>query len=246
MGRTKPGTVQYTGASPRSRLIGSSPHNKGVLIEVVEEQEANGHRVRGEFILLDAGQGEYATFLMPLVGTRFDGAADLVAAVRAQGAIKCTHIVNRNCMKVAYESVDGSHLDIDNKRQNSASNTAWYDVALSFAGEDRAMARKLACLLKARNISVFYDEYERADLWGKDLYQHLAKVYADYSLYCVIFVSRAYVRKLWTRHELRQAQARAFRENREYLLPVRLDDTDLPGMPETISYIDGRHVHLED
>jgi hypothetical protein len=39
---------------------------------------------------------------------------------------------------------------------------------------------------------------------------------------------------------LKQAQGRAFRENREYLLPVRLDDTSIPGINETVAYIDLR------
>jgi hypothetical protein len=51
-----------------------------------------------------------------------------------------------------------------------------YDVALSFAGEDRQIAARLAKLLKGRDISVFYDKYEQANLWGKDLYEHLADV----------------------------------------------------------------------
>lgn len=42
-----------------------------------------------------------------------------------------------------------------------------FDVALSFAGEDRQHAKKLADLLNACGYTVFYDEYEQADLWGK-------------------------------------------------------------------------------
>src|SRR3954454_1990381 len=53
----------------------------------------------------------------------------------------------------------------------SDAKPAEYDVALSFAGEDRPLAGKLAGLLHARHIRVFYDEYEKASLWGKDLYQ---------------------------------------------------------------------------
>ena len=49
-----------------------------------------------------------------------------------------------------------------------------------------------------------------------------------------------YSRKLWPKHELQQAQARTFREKREYLLPVRLDDTAIPGISETMGYIDLR------
>ncbi len=115
-----------------------------------------------------------------------------------------------------------------------------FDVALSFAGEDRAVAEQLAELLDADGVRVFYDRYEESQLWGKDLYQHLQTVYRDRAKYCIIFASQAYSRKLWTRHELRQAQARAFRENQEYILPVRLDDTEIPGLNATIGYIDLR------
>lgn len=46
-----------------------------------------------------------------------------------------------------------------------------YEVAISFAGEDRGVAEQIAGLLKDEGITVFYDKYEEADLWGKDLYE---------------------------------------------------------------------------
>ena len=52
-----------------------------------------------------------------------------------------------------------------------------------------------------------------------------------------MFISRHYATKLWTNHEREAAQARAFLEHEEYILPVRLDDTQLPGMPPTIGYL---------
>lgn len=115
-----------------------------------------------------------------------------------------------------------------------------YDVALSFAGEDRDLAESLATELVGQGIRVFYDRYEQADLWGKNLYQHLQTVYRDKAFFCVVFLSKAYAQKLWARHELRQAQERAFRENREYILPIRLDDTQIPGINETTAYLDLR------
>src|SRR6266571_828506 len=116
-----------------------------------------------------------------------------------------------------------------------------YDIALSFAGEDRAIVDELAATLAEGGVRVFYDNYEKAQLWGKDLYQHLQGVYKDRARYCIVFVSEAYARKVWTRHELKQAQARAFKENKEYILPVRLDDTEIPGLNATTGYIDLRH-----
>ncbi len=120
-----------------------------------------------------------------------------------------------------------------------------FQVALSFAGEDRVVAKKLASLLRSQGLSVFYDEYAQAELWGKDLYQHLAEVYKESAQYCIVVLSEHYARKLWTKHELKQMQARAFKENREYILPVRLDDTEIPGLSETVGYLDLRQMSIE-
>jgi hypothetical protein len=121
-----------------------------------------------------------------------------------------------------------------------------YDVALSFAGEDREEARKIANLIRGNSLSVFYDEYEQASLWGKNLYTHLSEIYQNKARYCLMFVSANYAKKLWTRREREAAQARAFRENREYILPIRLDDTALPGVEETVGYIDLRTTSHEE
>jgi hypothetical protein len=113
-----------------------------------------------------------------------------------------------------------------------------YDLVLSFAGEDRRVVERLYSILVRQNIRVFYDKAEQASLWGKDLYQHLQTVYRDKARFCVIFISRHYVKKRWTKHELKQAQARAFKENIEYILPIRLDDTEVPGLNMTTGYIE--------
>ncbi|HXQ73988.1 MAG TPA: TIR domain-containing protein [Pyrinomonadaceae bacterium] len=125
--------------------------------------------------------------------------------------------------------------DVSNSKRNTDCE---YQVALSFAGEDRCYAAELAAALTDRGITVFYDSYEQATLWGKDLYQHLQTIYKEKSKFCVIFVSEAYSKKLWTKHELRQAQARAFLDSKEYILPIKLDCTEIPGLNETTGYVD--------
>jgi hypothetical protein len=115
-----------------------------------------------------------------------------------------------------------------------------YDVALSFAGEDRAYVQMVADNLTSRNVQVFYDEYEKATLWGKNLYEHLTDVYQNRAQYTVIFISRYYKAKVWTNQERRAAQARALTENNEYILPVRFDDTEIEGILPTQSYLDLR------
>jgi|SRR6266478_4619754 len=120
-----------------------------------------------------------------------------------------------------------------------------FEVALSFAGEDRKVADKLAGGLRAVGVRIFYDRYEQARLWGRDLYHHLQRVYRDKAEYCVILVSKHYAKRLWARHELRQAQARAFKENHEYILPLRLDDTEIPGLNATVGYLDLRQHRIK-
>jgi hypothetical protein len=113
-----------------------------------------------------------------------------------------------------------------------------YDVTLSFAGEDRVHAEALAERLRAANVKVFYDQYEQANLWGKDLYEHLHSVYSEQATYCVVFVSEHYAKKLWTTHERKAAQERAFKDGGgEYILPIRIDETRLPGLADTIGYV---------
>ena len=120
-----------------------------------------------------------------------------------------------------------------------------YDVVLSFAGEDRAIVVQFADMLKSHGLRVFYDNWEQANLWVRDLYQHLDEVYSKKARFCVMFLSH-YAAKVWTNHELKSAQARAFQENEEYILPVRLDDTLISGIRPTLGYLDLRNIKVED
>lgn len=127
------------------------------------------------------------------------------------------------------------------ERVDNYSNARYYEyeVAFSFAGEDRVFVEKIAKLLKNRGIRIFYDFYEKSNLWGKDLYEHLDNVYRKKSKFCVLFLSVNYKQKVWTNHERKSAQARAFEEHNEYILPIRLDNTEIEGIRPTLGYIDG-------
>ena len=124
--------------------------------------------------------------------------------------------------------------------EDTAKSSFQYEVALSFAAEDRKYVEAVASSLRAAGVSVFYDRYEEAVLWGKNLYDHLRHVYAEAAEYTVIFSSKAYAQNLWTNHERESAQSRAFGASSEYILPARFDDTEIPGLLKTIGYIDLR------
>jgi tetratricopeptide (TPR) repeat protein len=119
---------------------------------------------------------------------------------------------------------------------------AEYDVAISFAGEDRALAEQIAdFLVNEFRIAVFYDDYEQAKLWGAYLTEKLIEIYRDKARYCAVLVSKDYKIKRYTKLEFRSAQERAFNEpDKEYILPIRLDDTVLDGLFQTLGYVDAR------
>jgi TIR domain len=129
---------------------------------------------------------------------------------------------------------------------NQSNGDFQYDVCLSFAGENRAYVAAVADALKHRGIRVFYDDYELVTLWGKDLYVHLDWVYQRAARYCVLFASKDYARKVWTNHERVSAQARAIQEKGEYILPARFDDTEIPGLRNTVMYIDLQDITPEE
>ena len=115
-----------------------------------------------------------------------------------------------------------------------------YDVALSFAGENRDFAEAIATALQAENVKVFYDEFNTADLWGEDLSVKLRDIYFTDSRYCLMILSDYYVDKMWPTQERKNAIERLIQEvGGAYILPVRLDDFsgDVPGLPNTIVYL---------
>ena len=114
-----------------------------------------------------------------------------------------------------------------------------YDIAVSFVDEDRPIVEEFVNALAENDISVFYDSWEQAQLWSKDLYQQAAQ-------YCVIFISETYLKKAFTKHEQRSAQAKAFQQNSEYIFPIKLDDTELPELPSTIAHMDLRQTSIKE
>lgn len=86
---------------------------------------------------------------------------------------------------------------------------------------------------------MFYDNYEKEILLGKNLYSYLADIYQNRARFAVVFISKAYKEKRWTKHELEYITAKKFRQDSEYLLPIKLDDTELNEIPATTGYLQG-------
>jgi hypothetical protein len=117
---------------------------------------------------------------------------------------------------------------------------------LSFAGEDRAYVNRVADTLKLNEVSLFYDSFEEATLWGKNLAEHLPTVYSSSPRYCVMFISKHYAEKVWPTHERRSAFEKALETKQEYVLPARFDNTEIPGLHKHIGYVDLRKKTPEE
>lgn len=112
-----------------------------------------------------------------------------------------------------------------------------YEVALSFAGQQRHYVEEVARALHSLGIAVFYDESETVSLWVKFITEELQRIYEKDSDLVVLFISKEYVEKAWPRHERRAALSRAIHQSGEYVLPVRFDDTEFPGFSGDVSYL---------
>jgi hypothetical protein len=127
----------------------------------------------------------------------------------------------------------------------ASEETYEFDVAVSFAGEDREYVEEVVAPLKQAKVRVFYDSDYMADTWGENLVEFFDGVYRKRSRYAVIFVSRHYAAKMWPRLERRSALARAMEQRAAYVLPIRLDDAEIDGLLPTVGMIDARRHGIE-
>lgn len=201
-------------------------------------------------------QGKVNTLLvspgLPQRGN-LDGMIDFIAAVESEHprvvVVIYSHDVSslvrqvpelESYFKLDVDELDGSAAaeDVLSRCEEWHETRFDYDIAMSFAGEDRQQAKQIATALKEAGVRVFYDQYEQANLLGKDLYVHLYEIYSKRSRYCVLLSSARYLEKMWAIHERRAAQERALQERgAEYILPIRLDDSEIPGIPSTIGHL---------
>lgn len=120
-----------------------------------------------------------------------------------------------------------------------------YEVALSFAGEQRAYVEKVASVLRENGISVYYDQYDQVGMWGKNMVDHFENIYGKDAQYVVMFISKEYAEKAWTNHERQVILARKLYDD-GFLLPVKFDATKINGLPGTVAYLDLRKISESD
>lgn len=93
-----------------------------------------------------------------------------------------------------------------------------YDIALSFAGEDRDVANMIFDGLSEREVSVFYDKDEQHRILAEKVEDYLQPIYRTEAAYVVALLSEHYPNKIWTKFESDQFKSR-FGDNA--VIPIR-------------------------
>jgi hypothetical protein len=157
-----------------------------------------------------------------LGGQELATVADVEQVSRADGGFNIGQIEGGRPQSASSDSGD--------VREPSPTKVA-YDVALSYAGEDREFVAAVHNALVDRDVSVFFDKAvdEEIEMWGKNLLTHLQEVYGTgKARYCVAFISGAYKRKAFPTYELENAVAHAVTKNPGSVLPILLEGNELP------------------
>lgn len=106
-----------------------------------------------------------------------------------------------------------------------------FDFALSFAGENRFIARSIADQLEILDCSVFYDAYFEANYLGKAWHKSFMDVFSDKSRFVVCLLDKHHLEKIWPTFE---RECFAPRVPEAAVIPIYLDDTSFPGIPRDI------------
>jgi len=105
-----------------------------------------------------------------------------------------------------------------------------YDVAISFAEEDRNIAAALECGLELLKIKAYYYPEKSSETIGYNLNDVLPRLYKDEAHYAVIILSEHYPKKKFCQVELKAISERMKSQQDRYLVIVKTDET----LPEDI------------
>lgn len=105
-----------------------------------------------------------------------------------------------------------------------------YDLAVSFAGEQRDYVERVVAECKARDLRVFYDRDAKVNIWGRNFIREFRTVYGGTQAHFFVpFLSTEYLSKAYPMDEFHAAMVEAInRRTYDYILPVIIGDVRVP------------------
>lgn len=112
-----------------------------------------------------------------------------------------------------------------------------WDFAISFAGENRDLAKTIADLLGVLDCTVFYDQYYEANYLGTAWTLQFKEIFGTKARYVVCLLDTNHAKKIWPTFE---RECFTPRVEDAAVIPVYLDNTPFVGIPKDIVGIDFR------
>jgi hypothetical protein len=103
-----------------------------------------------------------------------------------------------------------------------------YDLAFSFAGENRDYVERTKIACERLGLKVFYDKDKNNEWWGKNFIREQRKVYGSKTRHFVPFISPAYFEKSIPSDEFESALMTAVERGDGYILPVIIGRPNIP------------------
>jgi len=111
-------------------------------------------------------------------------------------------------------------------------------VFICHASEDKEIVDRIVAVLNSLAMGVWYDK--QAILVGDSIVEEINKG-LDEAKYVIAVLSKASVQKPWVKRELSASLARQLDENNVRILPILLDDCEIPKLMRDIRYADFRN-----
>lgn len=122
-------------------------------------------------------------------------------------------------------------LDCGFREENKAKD---WDIAISFAGENRELAKVIAEELELQDVHVFFDEFYENNYLGKAWSENFKSIFSEKSSLIVALLDKHHQEKIWPTFERDCFTPRVSEGD---VIPVILDDTLFTGIPKDIAAI---------
>ncbi len=106
-----------------------------------------------------------------------------------------------------------------------------YDLSISFAGENRELARFITEQLEILDTNVFYDEHFETNFLGKTWSAQFKKIFSTDSRLVICILDKNHETKIWPTFERECFQPRVADGD---VIPIFLDDTIFIGIPQDL------------
>lgn len=115
----------------------------------------------------------------------------------------------------------------------------FYDIGLSFAGEDRKYVEDVKKELEKMGHSCFLDNEHRVDFTGENLFEFFGDIYMNRCSFCAMFVSEQYVKKSYPGFERQIIKKRTERDSlTNFMIPIAMTTDDNSWIPFELGRLD--------